>query len=583
MADASRKLEIVIEGDDRTKGTMGGLSKSLAGLGKFAGGALLTGAAAAAAGVAGLAVGLGASVKEAMSAQEIQAQLNAVLKSTGGVAGMTADEVNNLADELSQITRFEDEAVISAENMLLTFTNIGEDVFPAATETVLDMSQALGQDLQSSAMQLGKALNDPVQGVTALRRVGVQLTDEQENLIKSLMEVGDVSGAQAIILAELKKEFGGSAVAAGKTFGGQIDRLKNTLGNVGETIGNALLPSIQILADKFLSFVQSDQFQAWIAKIADWLANKLPPAIAAASAWITGTLIPAVVAMAKWIGENVLPVLQKVWEWLATNLPPAIAALSAFWQNTLLPAITAVWKFLSENVIPILQAIWDWFSTTIPAALNTLKAAWESNFMGIRTLFEGAMNHIKLVFALFRAAFEGDWHKFGEILRQIVENLKTTLVNIFKGIWDTIKNIDWLGLGKAIIQGIGNGIMAMGKWLIDTLVNVAKAAYEAARGFLEAKSPSGLFTDLGITIPQGLAKGINKLSSMPAMAASGMASAMVPATVSALPSGAAGGGVNNYYITVPYSPTIGTASRAQLEAELVPLIDRALRSVERRK
>jgi hypothetical protein len=322
----------------------------------------------------------------------------------------------------------------------------------------------------------------------------------------------------------------------------------------------------------------------WIQKVADWLANELPPAIQKASEWISGVLIPAVVAMAQWISTNVIPVLQQIWQWLATNLPPAIAALSAFWNTVLLPAIQAVWEFLSTYVIPILKELWEWFSTTIPQAVASLKAAWEADFLGIRSIFEGAWNHIKLVFELFRAAFEGDWHKFGEILRQIVENLATTLKNAFTGIWNAIKSIDWIGLGKAIIQGIGNGILALGKWLTDTLVNVAKAAYEAAKGFLGAESPSELFDDLGRSIPAGMARGINALASMPMLAATGMASAMVPATASALPMAAAGGAsLAPVQITINYAPGISTASKAEFESNFVPLVDRAMRSVGRRK
>ena len=63
---------------------------------------------------------------------------------------------------------------------MLTFTGVGKDVFPQAIQTVLDMSQALGQDLKSSTVQLGKALNSPIDGITALSRVGVSFTDAQK-------------------------------------------------------------------------------------------------------------------------------------------------------------------------------------------------------------------------------------------------------------------------------------------------------------------------------------------------------------------------------------------------------------------
>src|SRR3990167_9378371 len=249
---AERTIQIIINAKDNAGSTLGRLEGALGGLGKIAGGVLKVGALAAGVALGGLAAGLTFAVKEAMEAQEVQAKLASVLKSTGGVAGVTAEMANNLADSLSGVTRFSDEAILTGENMLLTFTNIGKDVFPDATKVMLDMSTALGQDLQSSAVQLGKALQDPILGVTALRRVGVNFTEEQQEMIKSMVEAGDLMGAQTFILKELQTEFGGSAEAAGQTFAGQLDILRNSLSNVAESIGMTLLPIGQELLEKFI-------------------------------------------------------------------------------------------------------------------------------------------------------------------------------------------------------------------------------------------------------------------------------------------------------------------------------------------
>lgn len=199
-------------------------------------------------GVAGAATALGTALKfsvdQAAEAQLVDAKLNAVLQSTGGAAGMSAKELDNLATSLSHVSTYDDEAVKSSEALLLTFTNIGRNVFPEAEKAILDMSAALGQDLQSSTIQLGKALNDPIQGITALRRVGVSFTEDQQKMIKALVETGDTLGAQKVILAELSKEFGGQAAAAANTYTGQITQLKNEIANLGEAVGNDLLPQL---------------------------------------------------------------------------------------------------------------------------------------------------------------------------------------------------------------------------------------------------------------------------------------------------------------------------------------------------
>lgn len=223
------------------------------------------------------------SVFEAAASQEAIAQLDAVLESTNGIAGVTREQALSLANAFQNVTKYSDESVLSAQSMLLTFTSIGKDVFPQALETVLDMSTALGQDLKSSAIQLGKALNDPITGVTALRRVGVQFNDEQEETIKKLVEEGNLLEAQKMILQELSIEFGGSAKAAGDTFAGKLEILKNKLSDVKETIGNALLPVLSSLGDELIKAIDSEEFQEALGVIAeklgdlgDWIIENLP-------------------------------------------------------------------------------------------------------------------------------------------------------------------------------------------------------------------------------------------------------------------------------------------------------------------
>lgn len=213
-------------------------------------GSLGLGTIGAAGAVAGLGKFLGDAMSMAAEAETIQADLNAVLASTGGAAGVTADEINAMASQLSNVTRFEDDAIVKSQAMLLTFTNIGKDVFPAATEAMLNMGEKFGS-LDAAALQLGKALNDPVAGVGALRRVGVQLSEEQETQIKKFIEMGDMASAQRVILDELSKEFGGLAVAVGQTTVGQLTILNNKLANAQEAIGTGLLPVVGELVSKF--------------------------------------------------------------------------------------------------------------------------------------------------------------------------------------------------------------------------------------------------------------------------------------------------------------------------------------------
>lgn len=207
---------------------------------------------------------LGDAVNSASASEDAISQLNAVIASTGGVAGITSEHAQELASSLQGVTKFSDEAILGAENMLLTFTSIGKDVFPEATKTALDMSEALGQDLKASSIQLGKALNDPINGVSALRRVGVQFTEDQEEVIKSLVETGRLEEAQTLILRELSREFGGSAEAAGLTFAGGIARLNNKFDDMKEKIGMAIMPTLSTLTDALSGLMDNPAIMAMV-------------------------------------------------------------------------------------------------------------------------------------------------------------------------------------------------------------------------------------------------------------------------------------------------------------------------------
>jgi Skp family chaperone for outer membrane proteins len=193
-------------------------------------------------GVLAVGMALKSVVTQAMEAQRVDATLQAVIKATGQAAGYTADQINDMSVAWMRQTGIDDEVIKSASTVLLTFRAIGRDVFPQAMEAAMNMSAVMGQDLQSSIVQVGKALQEPIEGVSALRRVGVQLTDEQEKLIKSFMEVGDLASAQKIILQELSLEFGGAAKAAGETFAGSLNKLKGEFNNLAEEIGGHLIP-----------------------------------------------------------------------------------------------------------------------------------------------------------------------------------------------------------------------------------------------------------------------------------------------------------------------------------------------------
>lgn len=549
---ANLNIAIEIAAKDAASSVIGSITNALGGLGNLASGALTVGLGAAAAGVAGLGAGLTLAISEAMGAQEVMAQTEAVIKSTGGAAGMTADSIAELAGAISQNSRFSDDAIQQGENLLLTFTNIGSDVFPAATQAMVDMATAMGTDAKGGAIQLGKALNDPVAGISALSRVGVSFTEDQKKMIESMVEAGDVAGAQKIILEELNKEFGGSAAASAQTFAGRLDVMKNQLLNVAEAIGGPLLtigadlmdrfltpaiPVVQDLGNAFTGFLEmlgSDGIEGAIGGLAEWdsvrgildaiglkgtefyqLAANIETAWN--SVWASlgsidlgplgesfGRLIDALGIQFPTAGQTVNGV--------ADGIKIAAQGIADFMNNVLIPGITAVVDWFILNW-PQIKATGEQVMAGLQSAIETVAGAiqsfWKEWGDDITTFFDDRMNTLQQIWDLFGLAFEGKWYEFGEKLRQGWDESWAAIQQTVQNGIDWFNTQDWGAIGTAIIQGIANGITAAAHFIVEAAQAAANAAYQAAKGFLGIQSPSKLFFSLGRYSAIGYAEGMN--------------------------------------------------------------------------
>jgi len=250
---ATKTLSIVITGEDKggkaildkTSGDVGKFTADVEG--KFTG--MGTHVRNALIGIGAVAFGRSV-VAESQEAEKAAKQTEAVIKSTGGTAHVTAGQIGDLANAISKKTGVDDEQIQAGENMLLTFTRVrneagkGNDIFNQATQVAQDFAAATGSDLVSANLRLGKALNDPIAGMQALSRVGVQFDTQQKEQIKTLVKSGDILGAQKIILAEVTKEFGGSAAAQAT----DLDKAKVSWKNFEESVGTALAPGVDAVA-----------------------------------------------------------------------------------------------------------------------------------------------------------------------------------------------------------------------------------------------------------------------------------------------------------------------------------------------
>jgi len=239
------------------------------------------------------------STKMYDDAMKKQAQLKASLQSTGYTAGLTFTQLTKSAAELQSKTIFDDDDIAGAQSILLTFTKVRGEIFNKAIPAIADLSTKMGTDLNSATLQVGKALNQPIEGITALRRAGIQFTDDQEASIKNLVQSGKLEEAQLIILSELQKQVGGSAEAAAKAGMGPLQQLGIMWGNLRERIGGFVLNVVNKLVPVLKDLL------TWIDKNSDTIKLIGKIILIAAASLVTFKLIGAgTAAMMKILALN---------------------------------------------------------------------------------------------------------------------------------------------------------------------------------------------------------------------------------------------------------------------------------------
>jgi hypothetical protein len=190
-----------------------------------------------------------------------QKRIERVIKSTGGAAGVTSEEIFAMNASFEEQTGIAETVINQASALLLTFTKIGQEVFPDVTQAVLDMTVVMYQGnvtleaLKTTSIQVGKALQDPTKGLTALRRVGVSFNSAQKEWIESLQNSNQLAKAQGIILDELKREFGDQAAL--NTYNQAVLRLDTSIGNLAKRMGEELRPAVEPLITGLTELIDS--------------------------------------------------------------------------------------------------------------------------------------------------------------------------------------------------------------------------------------------------------------------------------------------------------------------------------------
>lgn len=417
---------------------------------------LILGAAAAVGTFIAGAASLNTFVDATVEMEAQQAQLAAAIKSTGGAAGQTVEELNAHAAALQRVTNYGDDTVSSAQAILLTFTKIGGDVFPRATEAITDVATRLGTDLNSAALQVGKALNDPVLGMTALSRAGIQFTEQQKALVQSFVDSGNIIAAQTIILKELEIQFGGSARAARETLGGAIVSLSNAFGDLFE-LGQGASEPLRQAIEGLIVAISTEEFSEFVKTIGAGL-------FAATSLAVEGLTMLV----------DILPTLYDI----VMVLGPALAVM---FGPAIISSVTALATTVTSAVIPAFVTLGTVIAANPIGAIATVIVALISYLYQMREelgLTEGAWARV--------------WNIIGAAATNVVEafvGFYDTVAPYVEAVYDLVVSLATVvndTLVSAFVY-LRETVGPIFEWMLSTLEDITGATEGAANAANKAK------------------------------------------------------------------------------------------------
>ena len=301
-----------------------------------------------------LAVFAKQSVEGFVAQEQAMADVEAALKSMGGTSGKTAQELLKASDALELRSLYDGDIILKEVTAnLLTFGNVAGSVFDRAQQAALDMATRLKVGPKDAAIQLGKALNDPIKGITALSRSGIQFSEDQKKLIKSMVETGQTAKAQQLILGELEKQFSGAAAAAADATPWRQAQV--AIGQAMDVIGGAVLPIIAPVAEAVAGLARA------FAELPEPVQKTV--VVAAALAAALGPLLmvlgPVVGMMAPFLGamkaiaaqQGAMVALRSGIIGITTAFGPMIAAAGAaylVWKN---------WDDIAPRLQPLIDQV----------------------------------------------------------------------------------------------------------------------------------------------------------------------------------------------------------------------------------
>ncbi|MGE0178990.1 MAG: phage tail length tape measure family protein [Sphingomonas sp.] len=419
------------------------------------------------------------AIPAAIESRAAIGQVNAALASMGPAAGRTTEQLQAMAAQLQRTSTLDDDDILrSVTANLLTFGNVSGQVFDRAQQAIVNVSTRMGTDLQSATIAVGRALNDPVAGMASLRRQGIQFTAEQQSTIRAMVATGNVAGAQAVMLGELERQFGGAAQAARDASPtAELNERWRTFQEVVGDIALRVLPPLTGALTRLLEgFTSLSPRMQEIAIGGAAIAAALGPVLLVVGPLVgaMGSLLPLIVglsgpmllaiaagaaavavAFANW--DSIGPVVNEIGRSLIAAIgPPVLAAVT-----TLRQAMTDLWRGpfgqMLREVGPPLAQVAQWLGSAFGSAMIGQIRLFATLFAAaIRTIVDAA----NLVLALLRGDWSAAWTNGIALVTNLFRSIGNVILSVAPNIVNQLRGI-YEGVRTWLVNGIGNLVNAV--------------------------------------------------------------------------------------------------------------------------
>jgi len=455
---------------------------------------------------------IGNFAKESVLAAEAAATAQSRLEAVAAATGVFGDATSAVTDRLAEYAKqqemnfaVDDKVIKGVQAQLLSFKQLSGSAdeaggaFDRATASAFDMAAAGFGSAESNALALGKALEDPIKGISALSRTGTVFTDQQKDQIRVLQESGDLIGAQELILGELESQYGGVAAATADA----SDKLKLSFDNIKETAGAALLPVFASLVEGLqpvLEVLGEQLAQAFtdLAPVLEKVVGMLP--------MLLGAVLPLIPIIGELAGiffeiiATILPVFVELLDELLpvfAELAPVIADVFMSALDALLPVFMTLIDLLIPIIKTLLPVVADLIKTLAPIVITLIEAFLPL----VEAVLPVLIDLLDFLMPIFEVVAEMLAVLLVSSIGFLVEKFETFMA--FLGEFSTFF-ADVFGGIKDFFGGIVNGMIGMFEGFANNVIGGVNAIIRAFNR-LKIDVPANAFSDaftIGFNLPE---------------------------------------------------------------------------------